>query len=61
MASFQSWGILWRPSSRGEYHQSERRGCKEQLGRGKFGGGFLQESCWDDIVSWALFSIELFE
>ena len=31
---FYGWGILWRPSSLGEYHQSERRGCTEQLGRG---------------------------
>ena len=30
---FNGWGILWRPSSLGEYHQSERRGT-EQLGRG---------------------------
>ena len=57
---FYGWGILWHPSSLGEYHQSERRGT-EQLGRGLVRRGFLQESCWDAIVSWALFGIELFE
>ena len=56
-------GGLWHSSSLGEYHSSESKGYTEQLGRGQFCGGFLQdqESCWDATVSWDLFSIELFE